>query len=75
MQAAHFEMGMLGTCSLCRAKERAEKAHSVSVNTNIFNMLWKCKIRSCFYYLLHSEQYHSLFGHVFGKHLKAEQHV
>lgn len=28
-----------------------------------------------FYYLLHSEQYDSLFGHVFGKHLKAEQHV
>lgn len=30
---------------------------------------------SRFYYLLHSEQHHSLFGNVFGKHLKAKQHV
>ena len=28
-----------------------------------------------FYYLLHSEQYHSLFCQVFGEHLKAKQHV
>lgn len=27
------------------------------------------------YYLLHFKQHHLLFGHVFGKHLEAEQHV
>lgn len=36
-------------------------------------MFQKCIIS--FYYLLHSEQYYSLLSQVFGKHLKAEQHV
>lgn len=39
------------------------------------NTQQKYKMRTLPSYLLHPEQHHSLFGHVFGKHLKAEQHV
>lgn len=38
---------------------------------NIQSKMWDGAV--C--YLLHSEQHHPLFGHVFRKHLEAEQHV